>query len=122
MKSLATKGFQELIKNFLCELSWFYSTNGRGKHVIGRSVSTSDLQIMNDTQWTYYAGILLSRLKPSAVFRFSSDDNKLPERFSLNNGWVEDRDLWLMKMKGHITEADRINEKEAEEIIAEITL
>lgn len=27
-----------------------------------------------------------------------------------------------MKMKGHITEADRINEKEAEEIIAEITL
>jgi hypothetical protein len=68
----------------------------------------------------YYAGYLPGRGKPTTVYRFYKDENKLPERYTLSDGWVEDRDIWLMKMKGDITEAAKIDADKAEEIIKEL--
>ena len=75
-----------------------------------------------ESEWTYYAGIGPLRPKPTTVFRFSKDVNKLPERYSMKDGWVEDRDLMLMKMKGDIVEAAKIDSNEANEIINRINL
>jgi hypothetical protein len=75
---------------------------------------------MNEVDIKYYAGILPGRPKPSTVFRFFDGNDKLPERFSKSTGWVEDRDLLLMKMKGDITDAAKISSEKADEIIKEL--
>lgn len=72
---------------------------------------------MKDVEITYYAGVFPGRPKPTTVFRFYNDDSKLPERYSTLKGWVEDRDLLLMKMKGEITEATKIDAHTADEIV-----
>jgi hypothetical protein len=74
-----------------------------------------------EDNWTYYAGVLPLRPRPSTVFRFPQNGNKWPQRFSKEHGWVEDRDVLLMKMKGDITDAAKISADEATIIIKELT-
>lgn len=76
---------------------------------------------MNDIEITYYAGVSPLRPKPTTVFRFYNDDTRFPERYSIKDGWVEDRDLLLMKMKGDITDAALISSDDAFKIIEKLT-
>lgn len=68
----------------------------------------------------YYAGIIPGRSKPTTVFRFFNDQSKRAERYAVGRGWIEDKDVWLMKMKGDITESTRISPEEAKDIINNI--
>lgn len=68
----------------------------------------------------YYAGIIPGRSKPTTVFRFFNDQSKRAERYAVGRGWIEDKDVWLMKMKGDIAENTRISPEEAKDIINNI--
>ncbi|MDP5143337.1 hypothetical protein ORJ00_11325 [Rheinheimera baltica] len=71
---------------------------------------------MNVENVIYYAGIIPGRSKPTTVFRFFNDQNKMAERYVVRRGWIEDKDVMLMKMKGDITENTRISPEEAKNI------
>lgn len=75
---------------------------------------------MADQEIVYYACIPITRVTPSTVFRFFNDPSKSPQRYSQGHGWVEDQNLWLLKFKGEITEADRISEAQAATVLNQL--
>lgn len=67
--------------------------------------------------YTFYSTAPLTRKEPTAVYRFPEDENLSPEYYRVGVGWVKDDDLVLLIAKGHISDADEIDEHRAKEII-----
>jgi hypothetical protein len=70
---------------------------------------------------TYYARTPVSRDKPSAVYKFYSDKERAPERYTPGEGWVADKNLYLRLMSGVIADDDIVSESEAMRIVKDIS-
>ncbi len=66
----------------------------------------------------YYLRRHLRTNAPLVVYRFFADERQAPEVFSPKHGWEPDADVWLLRMSGELSEADRITELEASQVIA----
>lgn len=69
------------------------------------------------SNFTYYSIASLQDGRPIAVFRFSPDQTKLPERYTFDSGWIEDKALILKLMSGDLSSADIIDEDSALRVI-----
>lgn len=69
------------------------------------------------SSYTFYSYVPLARTEPTAVYRFSEDENESPEYYRVGVGWVKDDDLFLLLAKGEISDSDQIDAAQAEEII-----
>lgn len=73
------------------------------------------------SKYTFYSIAPLTRTEPTAVYRFPVDEDLSPEYYRAGIGWVKDDDLYLLIAKGHMSDADEIDEHRAKEIIARLT-
>jgi HEPN domain-containing protein len=70
----------------------------------------------------YYAPTPVSGGNVRAIFRYFSDESKLPEKYVLGAGWIEDQRLLGYLMMGELGPPDVVTEEKAQEIIKQLHL
>ena len=66
-----------------------------------------------DKDVKYYLISLPGFAEEKLLVRFFSESGKLPERYSVHEGWTQDKEINLWIMDGSIAGCDRITEIEA---------
>lgn len=66
---------------------------------------------------TYYVDYLLGTKKPDGLYRFYEDENRSPEYYAGDKGWLPSSNLYLRLMSGEIDDENIVSEQEAIEIM-----
>jgi len=65
---------------------------------------------------TYYVNFLTGTKKPNGLYRFHEDENRSPEFYAGEEGWLPSSNLYLRLMSGEIDDANIVSEEEAMDI------